>query len=644
MNVIIPIGGIGERFKKSNYTEPKPLVKLYGKEIITYLLECINYTLVKNIVIVYHHELLDWNFEEFIKNIVPINIIMKILDKDTKGCTETLFHALHLIPFEDRDLPVISLDCDSFYSCDILKMYHENFYGKNAVFYINDYDKDPIFSYIKLNENNNIIEIKEKIKISDNASTGCYCFSKTSLLYREIECLFSISDTKEDKDISINDILLSGELYVSKLINKMLGQKHEFYGINIDTKYYHCIGTPFQLFTYIKKYNRQLNLRVCFDLDNTLVIPSSIKGDYINVKPYQRNIELCQLMKNLGCTIIIYTARRMKTHKGNVGKVTAEISRITFDTLDKFNIPYDEVYFGKPYADLYIDDKGYNPYSENFLKSIGFISHLPISRDFHNISFNNNSVIKRGNDLEYQIKYLNNIPSDVSHLFIKMINYDNENYLWYETERIYGPTLSELYLNQVLDTESFKKVLENISEIHKITSENIDLTKIYIDKLDSRYSRELYNNYPCADKTYELIRGRLLEYLNKPKKITMIHGDPVFNNILFDQRNKVKLIDPRGTMGNSMTLYGDILYDYAKIYQSLIGYDEILYDKKVEYNYSKIMITTFFEFCTTQMNFNSEDIENIKLISASLLFTLIPLHNDINKNKKYYRLINKLIK
>ena len=40
--------------------------------------------------------------------------------------------------------------------------------------------------------------------------------------------------------------------------------------------------------------------------------------------------------------IIIYTARRMKTHKGNVGKITADIGKITFDTLEKFNIPYDD--------------------------------------------------------------------------------------------------------------------------------------------------------------------------------------------------------------------------------------------------------------------------------------------------------------
>jgi hypothetical protein len=50
----------------------------------------------------------------------------------------------------------------------------------------------------------------------------------------------------------------------------------------------------------------------------------------------------------------------MKTHNGNIGKINADIGKITFDTLEKFNIPYDEIYFGKPHADFYIDDLAIN--------------------------------------------------------------------------------------------------------------------------------------------------------------------------------------------------------------------------------------------------------------------------------------------
>jgi hypothetical protein len=40
------------------------------------------------------------------------------------------------------------------------------------VFYTKNYDKDPVYSYIKLNEESIITDIQEKQKISDNANTG----------------------------------------------------------------------------------------------------------------------------------------------------------------------------------------------------------------------------------------------------------------------------------------------------------------------------------------------------------------------------------------------------------------------------------------------------------------------------------------
>ena len=56
---------------------------------------------------------------------------------------------------------------------------------------------------------------------------------------------------------------------------------------------------------------------------------------------------------------------------------------------------------------------------------------------------------------------------------------------------------------------------------------------------------------------------------------------------------KFKFIDMRGKVGEELTLYGDWLYDWAKFYQSLIGYDEILLDKEINKEYKSKMIKTF---------------------------------------------------
>ena len=101
-------------------------------------------------------------------------------------------------------------------------------------------------------------------------------------------------------------------------------------------------------------------LRICFDLDNTLVTYPTIINDYSSVKPIIKNIQLLNNLKNEGHEIIIYTARRMATHKNNVGKVIKDIALVTINTLEKYDIHYDELIFGKPSFDIIIDDRALN--------------------------------------------------------------------------------------------------------------------------------------------------------------------------------------------------------------------------------------------------------------------------------------------
>ena len=48
----------------------------------------------------------------------------------------------------------------------------------------------------------------------------------------------------------------------------------------------------------------------------------------------------------------------MRTCNGDVGKVIERVGKVTEDWLEKWKVPYDELVFGKPYADMYIDDLG----------------------------------------------------------------------------------------------------------------------------------------------------------------------------------------------------------------------------------------------------------------------------------------------
>lgn len=101
-------------------------------------------------------------------------------------------------------------------------------------------------------------------------------------------------------------------------------------------------------------------MRICIDFDGVICqLKQSDSDSYENLKPTPGAIEKLTKLKQSGHYLIIYTARRMKTHQGNLGAVIADIGRITMDWLDKNQVPYDEIYFGKPWADIYIDDNAY---------------------------------------------------------------------------------------------------------------------------------------------------------------------------------------------------------------------------------------------------------------------------------------------
>lgn len=100
-------------------------------------------------------------------------------------------------------------------------------------------------------------------------------------------------------------------------------------------------------------------MRICFDIDGTICELKSYIGSYEAVRPLPGVVDLMRSLKNQGHTIILYTARHMKTCEGNVGLVIARQGKTLFNWLDKYQVPFDEIYFGKPQADIYIDDNCY---------------------------------------------------------------------------------------------------------------------------------------------------------------------------------------------------------------------------------------------------------------------------------------------
>jgi len=100
------------------------------------------------------------------------------------------------------------------------------------------------------------------------------------------------------------------------------------------------------------------------DLDDTICFPNHEMLDtyskYSLANPNVKLIEKLRQLKSDGHTIIIHSARRMLTHKGNLTAIELDVGDATRFWLEEHSVPYDQLIFGKPYGDVYVDDKAVN--------------------------------------------------------------------------------------------------------------------------------------------------------------------------------------------------------------------------------------------------------------------------------------------
>jgi len=98
-------------------------------------------------------------------------------------------------------------------------------------------------------------------------------------------------------------------------------------------------------------------LRICIDLDGTICTIKKEHESYADVQLLPGALDMINSLVADGHEIIINTARNMKTQQHNIGKVMQNVGKVTLDWLDKHGVYYDEIFFGKPNADVTIDDR-----------------------------------------------------------------------------------------------------------------------------------------------------------------------------------------------------------------------------------------------------------------------------------------------
>ena len=101
-------------------------------------------------------------------------------------------------------------------------------------------------------------------------------------------------------------------------------------------------------------------MRYCFDIDGTICTPTTGRA-YDQAIPYTSRIDHINELYDKGHYIIYFTARAMGRFVGDPDdrqKAKEVMEGITTEQLKEWGCKYNELLFGKPHADVFIDDKG----------------------------------------------------------------------------------------------------------------------------------------------------------------------------------------------------------------------------------------------------------------------------------------------
>jgi NDP-sugar pyrophosphorylase family protein len=236
LQILMPMGGLGQRFRDAGIDTPKPLIPVLGTPMFKRALAAYDSYdgEKKHIFVVRKDTDQQYGLARQIKEILP-DAVIKILDHDTRGAVETCLIAEDAL---DPELPLVIMDCDiSFDAPEYFSKMREAV-DKDAYdgLLLSFTSTDPRYSFAETDEKGMVVRTAEKVAISDHALMGAYFFTRADNFLQAAHELMGreLSETMK-------------EYYVSFIYNVLLDQGKK---IGLATGTFYCFGTPEELAQY----------------------------------------------------------------------------------------------------------------------------------------------------------------------------------------------------------------------------------------------------------------------------------------------------------------------------------------------------------------------------------------------------------
>lgn len=227
LTIVVPMAGRGSRFADAGYELPKPLIPIHDIPMIELVIANITPSRPHDFVfLVLQEHLQAHNIAEVLERSAPGCSIVPV-DGVTAGAAATVLLAREFI---DED-PLMIANTDQWVDIDVDE-YLAIGEGVDGLIMTMKAD-DPKWSYARLDDSGEVVEVIEKVVVSDEATVGIYNFASGLGFVRSADAMIDADER------------VLGEFYVAPVYNRLIragahvrvhsiGREHDgMYGLGI---------------------------------------------------------------------------------------------------------------------------------------------------------------------------------------------------------------------------------------------------------------------------------------------------------------------------------------------------------------------------------------------------------------------------
>lgn len=229
LNIVVPMAGRGSRFAREGYDLPKPLIPVRGHPMIQVVIANLRPATPHRfhfLILREHDE--TYGLADRLRGWAP-GCSIRFVDEVTEGAACTVLLARDAIDSAD---PLMIANCDQYIDASI-DDYLAGMQDADGLIMTMWADDDK-WSFVRRDDTGRVVEVVEKVVVSDEATVGIYNFARGADFVRGADAMIAADER------------VNGEFYVAPVYTALAGQGAEIrcHSIGRVGAGMHGIGVP----------------------------------------------------------------------------------------------------------------------------------------------------------------------------------------------------------------------------------------------------------------------------------------------------------------------------------------------------------------------------------------------------------------